>query len=405
MSVATRPQLQAQKNVWIALGIVALLAIAILGVWLYTETRPEMATVTRRDIIVTLPLEGTVVAPPTARADVMAPYRAPVARVYVSVGQRVRAGEVLLELSNPSAQAAYEQARQELKAAEAAYESARRRYSAAVLTAEKRLEAARAAEKQAREAAAVSVQAEPPGVGVTVQEPAARLAEATQARIAAEQALLQAQAEMAEALAPYKQRLQAAQEAFREAQAGRKMAMIRSPIDGTVLALNARPGVEIGEDRETPVATIVDLNKLQVHAPLDPDEANSIRPGTPVTLTFQELPGQQFEGTVTRITTEPPRPLGGQRYVAIIEFQNTQGLVKPDMKATVSVRVAEARNVLAVPSSAVDRDKSGRPVVEVLRNGRWQRVVVEPGLSDGRYTAIRSGLNPGETVKVTPDLL
>jgi multidrug efflux pump subunit AcrA (membrane-fusion protein) len=184
--------------------------------------------------------------------------------------------------------------------------------------AEKQLEAARAAEKQAREAIAVSVQTAPPGVAVTVEEPRARLAEATQARIAAEQALLQAQAERAEALAPYQQR---------------------------------------------------------------------------------------FEGKVTRITTEPAGPLGGQRYVSIIEFQNTQGLVKPGMTASVSVRVAEARNVLAVPSGAVHRDKTGRPVVEVLRNGRWERVVVEPGLSDGRYTAIRSGLNDGETVKVTPALL
>jgi multidrug efflux pump subunit AcrA (membrane-fusion protein) len=44
-------------------------------------------------------------------------------------------------------------------------------------------------------------------------------------------------------------------------------------------------------------------------------------------------------------------------------------------------------------------------VVEVLRGGRWQQMVVEVGLSDGRYTAIRSGLKAGDTVKVTPDLL
>jgi multidrug efflux pump subunit AcrA (membrane-fusion protein) len=110
MSVASRPQLQSQKNAWIALALAALLAIAALGARLYTDTRPETAVVTRRDIVVTLPLDGTVVAPPTARADIAAPYRAPVAQVDVSVGQRVKAGDVLLELSNPTAQAAYEQA-------------------------------------------------------------------------------------------------------------------------------------------------------------------------------------------------------------------------------------------------------------------------------------------------------
>jgi hypothetical protein len=43
--------------------------------------------------------------------------------------------------------------------------------------------------------------------------------------------------------------------------------------------------------------------------------------------------------------------------------------------------------------------------VQVLRSGRWQKVVVQPGLSDGQYTAIRSGLNENETIRVTPDLL
>jgi multidrug efflux pump subunit AcrA (membrane-fusion protein) len=115
--------------------------------------------------------------------------------------------------------------------------------------------------------------------------------------------------------------------------------------------------------------------------------------------------GKQFEGQVSQITSEPPRPLLGQRYVAIIGFRNDQGLVKPDMTANVSIKLGEARDAPVVPSAAVRRDASGRPVVEVLRGGRWKKVVVQVGLSDGRYTAIRSGLKPGEKVKVTPALL
>jgi multidrug efflux pump subunit AcrA (membrane-fusion protein) len=91
--------------------------------------------------------------------------------------------------------------------------------------------------------------------------------------------------------------------------------------------------------------------------------------------------------------------------VALIEFKNEQGQVKPDMEASVSVRLGQAEDVPAVPTDAIDRDEAGRPVVAVLRGGRWQEVVVDPGLSDGRYTAIRSGLKEGETIKVTPDLL
>jgi multidrug efflux pump subunit AcrA (membrane-fusion protein) len=345
------------------------------------------------------------VAPPLARADIRTPYRAPVARVYASVGDRVSRGDVLVELTHPTAQAAYDQAQQELQAARAAYEKARQQYSAPLNQARQQLEAARATERRAREATAASEPAVGEEAVAAVEQPAMSLAEATEARLEAERAVLQAQAELENALVPYQQRLEAARAAFQDAQSGRKVAMIRSPIAGTVLALNARPGEEIGADRQAIVATVVDLDELQVHAGMSSEEAGSIHRGAPVTLTFDDLAGQTFSGEIDQIVTEPARPLQGQQQVAIIEFRNEKGLVKPEMKAHAAVRLGSANDALAVPSEAVDRDEQGRPVVEVLRDGRWQEVVVEPGLSDGQYTAIRSGLKEGETVRVTPALL
>jgi multidrug efflux pump subunit AcrA (membrane-fusion protein) len=230
------------------------------------------------------------------------------------------------------------------------------------------------------------------------------LLEATEARIAAEQAVLQAETELESALTPYRQRLEAAEAAFEAAQSGRKVAQIKSPIYGTVLALNARPGAEIGADEKTPVAVVVNLGDLQVHAPVDPAET-AIRSGVPVRLTFGSIPGRQFAGEIDRIVSQPPKPLQGEGHLAIIDFKNDEGLAKPDMDAHAAVVVSEAKNVLAIPSDAMDSDEAGRPTVQVLRDGRWQQVVVQAGLSDGRYTAIRSGLKEGETIKVTPDLL
>jgi multidrug efflux pump subunit AcrA (membrane-fusion protein) len=405
MSIAAREQPRPRVIPWVSLGIGAALIILALGLWGYFATRPETNTVVRRDITVTLPLEGEVVAPPSARADIMAPYRAPVARVFASVGDRVSKGDVLVELSYPSAQAGYAQARQELQAARQAHQSARQQYDDALTEARKRLEQARATERQARQAASTTTSAaagaEPPAAPA---EPAVSLSQATQARIDAEQAVLQAEADLEAALTPYQQRLEAAEAAFQAAQSGRKMAQIKSPIYGTVLALNARPGQEIGADAKTPVAVVVDLGDLQVHAPADANET-AVHPDAPVTFTLDKLPGQQFEGQVERVTSQPAKALQGDRHLAIIEFENKEGLAKPEMKAHVEVIVSKTHDALAVPSDAVDRDASGRPTVQVLRNGRWQKVVVQPGLSDGQYTAIRSGLEANETIRVTPNLL
>lgn len=127
--------------------------------------------------------------------------------------------------------------------------------------------------------------------------------------------------------------------------------------------------------------------------------------GMPVTLTFESLPSEQFEGRVRSITTEPPKPLQRSRYVAVVEIENERGLVKPEMEARVSIKLDEAKDVLAVPNDAIQRDRTGRPVVQVLRNGQWQPVVVETGLTDGEYTEVEGELKPGETVQVRPDLV
>jgi multidrug efflux pump subunit AcrA (membrane-fusion protein) len=75
------------------------------------------------------------------------------------------------------------------------------------------------------------------------------------------------------------------------------------------------------------------------------------------------------------------------------------------MKASASVQVGEVKDVLAVPNDAIQDDRSGRPMVKVLRNGDWREAVVEVGLSDGSYTEIRGGLEEGDTVQVKRDLL
>lgn len=392
-----------QRAGWIA-GTLLIILLAI-GAWAYVRTRPQTAVVSRRDIVASLPLRGEVIAPPGEHAEVPAPYRAPVARVLVTVGANVRRGEVLVELSHPTAQSAYDQAQRALQAAETAYANAKRTYGTEVAQAKQALEAARRAERAARAALQVQVTPLAEGAAVTVRETTPDLETAMQARFNAELALTQAQARLEAALLPYRQQLEAARTAFAEAQAGRKQALIRAPISGTVLALNAQPGTEVGKDAKAPVATIVDLEALQVLARMKPEEAALVKPGLPVTLTLEGLASERFRGRVRSLTTAPPKPLQRSRYVAVVELENPRGLAKPGMEAHLSVETGEAKDVLAVPSDAIRRDRTGRPVVKVLRHGQWQSVVVETGLTDGHYTEVMGGVRAGDTVQVRPDLV
>lgn len=373
-------------------GIILLLVIiGALGAWAYFGTRPHPAVVEQRDIIGLIPLNGEVVVPPSAQAIVNSPYRAPVDKVDTSVGSHVHRGDTLVELSFPDIQAAVDQARLAVQAAETDYANAKNQYDASIRAAQSQ---ARAAQPQtpAPSGDQDTTTTAQPNTGTTVVDNTAQM-----------------RAQRDAALVPYQQQLDAAREAYQAAKSGAKAGKLRAPISGTVMTLNAVPGKEVGTDPKTPVATIVNLDEIQVSAKLSPDQVGLAKVGTPVLITVNDVPGKQLEGKIAQVTTQIASQLGGLRkteeYVAVIDFKNDNGLLKPGMKPIASIKTGEAKNALAVPVEAVSTDSSGRPTVKALRNGRWEPVVVATGVSDGKYTQIKQGLQAGETVQVVPNPL
>lgn len=403
-TVIVRPDDSAPRRSRTVGWLVILLIVIALGVWAWYATRPQPAKVVRRDIEGRIPLTGEIVAPPSARADVGAPFRAPVEKVFVSVGKRVGKGDWLVQLSVPNAQAYVEQARQNMLAAETAYANAKKVLDAPVEAARRNLVNAQAAESASRPAPVTTVH---PNGGTTTVIPSTG-GQASAARVAAEQALAQAEANRAAQIGVYKTQLDMAREAYEAAKSGDHLGVIKSPITGTVLALNAVPGQEVGKDPKIPVATVVDLSAVQAQAPLDDKQAGYVKPGMDVSLTFAEIPGKTFEGKVSKITSAVDEKLGGlvkeSKYIALVDFKNTDGAAKPGMKPMMALKTGEAMGALAVPSEAVDV-KNGVPTVKVLRAGQWQVVSVQTGVSDGRYTQVKEGLREGETVQVTPNLV
>ncbi|HZT42749.1 MAG TPA: efflux RND transporter periplasmic adaptor subunit [Chthonomonadaceae bacterium] len=406
-------------------GLVLLLLLIAFGGWAYYATRPYPAAVTQRDIVATITLSGAAVAPPSAQAILLPPYHAPVDKVLSSVGAHVRRGDVLVRLALSSVQEAYRQARQNEKDAETAYANAARQYEDSIRAARKQLADARRAAVAARQTASPPATSSdtnaPPSdepsstdQSTTDQTTTTDLATGTDpsqamAQVqAAQQTLQQAIADRDAGLAPYRQQLDAARQALADARSGERLALIRAPISGTVLELNAVPGQSIGSDAKTPVAVIVNLKDLQVQASMDAKQGANVKPGLPAALAFAGLPDQNYAGTVGRLTTQMVTKAGGlikeQRYVALIDFDNDQKRVKPGAAATVSIKLGAAKHVLAVPNDAVQTDAAGRTFVKALRNGQWQVVYVQAGLSDGQFTQIKSGLKKDETIEVQPKL-
>ena len=357
------------------------------------------ATAGLRDITAYLPAQGTVVAQASARADVDSPYEVPVEKIYVTVGKNVRRGETLIVFSAPQNQNYYDQARTALVQAQSALDQARRQYGQELRAAQKQLAVSRSTERKARVTA--SNPPIPPADAESSTSYPSDTGVSSANRQADEQAVIDAQARMAEGLVAYQQAVAAAQEQFDAAQAGSKSAQVKSPITGTVLAVNVSVGMTPNPRDKKPLVTVVNLEALKVAAGIAEDQLDLLRPKNPALVTVTEVPNVEFAGSLDEIYSEKAGFLRGQKYVALVDFKNTKGQAKPGMEATVSIKIGEVNDVLAVPANATYKVDTQYAVK--LREGKeWRQRIVDIGLSDGNYTQIKSGLEEGDIVMTNP---
>lgn len=143
--------------------------------------------------------------------------------------------------------------------------------------------------------------------------------------------------------------------------------VIRSPIDGTVVARNVDVGQTVAASLQAPtIFTIAqDLTKMWVYAKTDESDVDNIKVGKTVTFKVDALPKQTFQGTVSQVRMNPTMVQSVVTYDTIIEFANPELKLFPGMTAYVTIPVATAPNVMKLPNTAL-RYKPPLPVEEVL---------------------------------------
>ncbi len=131
--------------------------------------------------------------------------------------------------------------------------------------------------------------------------------------------------------------------------------VIRSPIDGVVVARSVDVGQTVAASLQAPtIFTIAqDLTKMQLYAKLDESDVGRIRLGQSVTFKVDAFPKETFDGTVSQIRMNPTTVQNVVTYDAIIDFANPGRKVFPGMTAFVTIPVATATDVLKVPNSAL----------------------------------------------------
>ena len=139
------------------------------------------------------------------------------------------------------------------------------------------------------------------------------------------------------------------------AQTNLNYTVIRSPIDGTVVARNVDVGQTVAASLQAPtIFTIAqDLSKMWVYAKTDESDVGNIKVGKPVTFKVDAFPKDTFHGVVSQVRMNATTVQSVVTYDTIIEFANPELKLFPGMTAYVTIPVATVENALKLPNTAL----------------------------------------------------
>jgi membrane fusion protein, macrolide-specific efflux system len=218
-----------------------------------------------------------------------------------------------------------------------------------------------------------------------------------------------------------------AQNAVDAAQKNLDAATLTAPVAGTITALTGTVGnaassnassssssatgatgaansASSSSSSSSAFLTLIDFNSLEVKVGFTEADAGKVKAGQPVTVTFDSLTNTRLTGTVRTIDITGTTVSNVVTYYGYITLTNlpTDGSVKPDMTATVSVVVASAPNVISVPTAAVSsRGTTGTVNVEVGNDPtKTTPTQVQIGLRGDSAVEITSGLKEGDKLVI-----
>jgi HlyD family secretion protein len=187
-----------------------------------------------------------------------------------------------------------------------------------------------------------------------------------------------------------------AQQALDDAQATLDATTLRAPIDGVVVAVN----LVAGSTAPSGDAIQLTSDEMQVSADVAESDLPNLALGQSVKVTVSAT-GDELSGTLSAIDPVAATSGGSSvvSYTATVDLPEVPDAVVPGMSAEVAVTVAEARNVVAIPSTALQGD-TGNYSVQVMADGVPAVRPVQVGLVTSNLAEIVSGLAAGEEVVV-----
>jgi HlyD family secretion protein len=395
------------KNKWFIMAVLLATIAALTAFKFESGKAPQYYTqkVQQGDIQNVVQATGSITAVTTVQVG--SQVSGTIKKLYVDFNSHVTKGQVIAEIDPALFQGSLLQANADLQDARANLEAAKAN-----------VEKAQAAEVQTHQDYTRNDELAKAGVIPAQQLDAAKAA--WQSAVAAVSA---AKAQVTQAAAQAQQKAAA----VTVAQTNLNYTVIRSPIDGTVVARSVDVGQTVAASLQAPTLFTIaqDLTKMQVYVSTDESDVGAIHIGQPASFKVDAFPTENFNGRVSQVRLNATTVQNVVTYTTVVDFDNPQMKLFPGMTAYVNIPVAQAENVLKVPNGALrfkPQTASAQPQRQNSGSGRqardstigtvWklaadkslQPVQIKLGITDHTFTqvaqVINGSLNAGDQIAV-----
>lgn len=315
-----------RPSLW--MGVAAVLVLAG-GVYYWqtqkqTSAAPVYVTDTLRKGSLTLTVSANGTLQPTRAVNIGSELSGTVKRVLVDVNDRIKTGQVLVELDTA-------------------------KFNDQVLRSRAALTASQAQLAQA---------------GATVKETQASLARFEEvARLsggkvpsAAELDTARAAEERAVAAeASARANVASARATLATDETNLSKASIRSPIDGVVLSRTVDPGNAVAASLQavTLFSVAEDLAQLRLDVNVDEADVGAVKPGQKASFTVSAYPARRYPATIKRVAFGSTKTDNVVTYVTTLDVDNSDLSLRPGMTAAATIVAVERNGVLLVPNTAL----------------------------------------------------
>jgi macrolide-specific efflux system membrane fusion protein len=377
-----KARVKARRRPLTPIVLLVVLAAAALGGWWYWQQAgstaagaPPTTAVTRGDIQQTVLATGSLQA--NSVVSVGAQVSGPIQKLYVKVGDVVKAGDAIAQIDSTQQQ------------------NAVRSSQAALASAEAQL-----AEQQA-----------------TLEQTQAALDRAK--GLAKQSFMSKADLQTAEAnydvakakIEQTKASIDQAQIAVDTAQHNLAETRIVAPSAGTIVAVLVSQGQQVSAQQSSPtIVKIADLDTMVIDAQISEADVTKVRPGQQVYFTVLGDPDNKISATLRSINPAPQAietedtgiasDSTAIYYDGLFDVPNPDHKLRIAMTANVTIVLRDEPNALLVPASAVHAGRDGNAFVAVYDPATQQitRQRVTVGIDNNVMASIESGLEEGQLV-------